>query len=67
MSNYEKEHHENLASNRLTARLIADGKDGFDCEIASQANELLNRVCQHRSITRTAGVKVVTDFLEVNP
>ncbi len=51
--------------NKLAAKLIELGKDDFDLEIARMANELMNRVCQQRDITRTAAAKIVSDFLQV--
>ena len=65
MTDYEKEHQENLSSNRQTVRLIADGKSDFEILISTIANDLTSRVCQERSITRKAAKKLITGLIEV--
>ena len=58
-------HEQNLNANITTARLINEGKTGFDIEIALAVNDLTSRVCQERSITRKAAKKLITGLIEV--
>ncbi len=65
MKDHEQTLEQSLAANALTAKLIDSGATDFDLETARIANALLNRVCQHRHITRSAAAKVVTEYMEV--
>ena len=51
MYDQEQTHEQNLNANKTTAMLIAEGKSGFDIEIAMTVNELTRRLCQHRGIS----------------
>ena len=66
MNTQELDHKENLAVNRMTAKLIASNTDDFDCQIARQANALTYRVSQHRNINLKTAKIIVVDFIEVN-
>ena len=61
----EQTHEENLEATRLTAKLIVSHSDDFDLEIARAANDLANRVRQHRNTNRKAARRIVAGFIEV--
>ena len=65
MQELKQTHEQNLNANKTTARLISEGKSGFDIEIAMMVNELTRRVCQHRNITAKEAKKIVAGFIEI--
>ena len=57
-------HEQNLNANKTTARLISEGKSGFDIEIATAVNELTRRVSHHQGVTIRQAKKIVAGLIE---
>lgn len=65
MYDQEQTHEQNLNANKTTARLISEGKSGFDIEIALAVNELARRVSHHQGVTSRQAKKIVAGLIEV--
>jgi hypothetical protein len=64
MQEQEQMHEQNLNANQTTARMIHEGKSGFEIEIALTVNELTKRVSQHQGITIRQAKKIVAGLIE---
>jgi hypothetical protein len=60
----EQTHEQNLNTNKTTARLIAEGKSGFDIEVALAVIELTRRVSHHQGVTIRQAKKIVAGLIE---
>ena len=65
MPEQEQMQEQNQIANKVTARLIDEGKSSFDIEIALAVNELTRRLSQHRGITIRQAKKIVAGFIEI--
>ena len=64
----ELTHDQNLNTNRITTRLIHEGKSGSDIGVALAVNELTRRVSQRHSVTLKQAKNLITNLIviEVN-
>ena len=65
MQELKQTHEQNLNANKTTARLISEGKSGFDIEVALAVNELTRRVSHHQGVTIRQAKKIVAGFIEI--
>jgi hypothetical protein len=66
MKEQEQTHEQHLNANQATARMIHEGKSGFEIEIALAVNELTRRVSQRQGVTIRQAKKIVLGLIETN-
>jgi hypothetical protein len=57
-------HEQHLNANQATARMIHEGKSGFEIEIALAVNELTRRVSHYQGITIRQAKIIVAGLIE---